>query len=241
MAVRRYSPLAAALVMASSFAPPAQAQLATYNNRCTTSGLIACFSLSIATTPLGSGTGVVISVTNWQGTGGYPAAAPSFLGQITFWNFASSGSTTYVSTATASGTAVGTGSAGGWVVQQDANAPGLLRLGGTGPQSPLAGCAAPSPTFPQPNYWSTCGGGALVLSFTIPTQWTVAADVPVTLSIFGDGSSANRCHLGTNNPNTLNCGEVTPVSVPEPEGWLLMASGILGLAFVGRRRRDEEA
>jgi hypothetical protein len=252
LAFGRYFPFAACLTLALVAAPPASAQTAAYNNQCATGTLAACWSISITTTQVAAAaTRIVVAVTNWQGTAGYPAD-PNVLSTINLWTAPGTGTgNSFVQAADMSGLiAISVNGATGWSATQDGFAG--IRLSSSGITGGLAGCVAP-PTissFTVTSYWSTCGGGTLVFDFTIPTLWNVPAGVPVTLSA-GSGALGSRCDLGVNNPaftpgRSDPCGTFTPptpppTSVPEPEGWLLMASGLVGFVFVNRRRKDTRA
>ncbi|MEQ1858197.1 MAG: hypothetical protein ABL963_17220 [Longimicrobiales bacterium] len=254
MELRRYS-FAAGLALTLAFAPPAAAQTVSYLNQCATGSLAACWSISISTTAaFGGGTDVLVSVTNWQGTPGY-TAAPNVLETINIWTAPGTGTgNSFVQNADLTGsTATNVGGAAGWTATQDGFQG--IRLSTATALGGLAGCTAPASVggnpIPVTSYWSTCGSSALVMRFNIPTVWSVPVGVPVTLSAGGVNGLGSRCDLGVNNPaftpgRSDPCGPITPpppppTSVPEPEGWLLMASGLFGLAFVRLRRKDAQA
>jgi len=253
MASKRMFPLAAGLAMTLAIASRTEAQTVSYLNQCATGSLAACWSISVTTTAAsGGGTDVLVSVTNWQGTPGY-TADPNVLSTINLWNApgTGTGNSLPLSVDLGGSTATNVGGATGWTaVQQGFGGVQLTTFAFSGG---LAGCAAPANvgSFAVTSYWSTCGSGALVMRFILPSAWSVPTGDPWTLSANGAGGLGSRCDLGVNNPaftpgRSDPCGPFTPpteppVSVPEPEGWLLMATGLFGLAFVGRQRLSEQA
>lgn len=95
----------------------------------------------------------------------------------------------------------------------------------------IAGCD-PMPFTGETVWYRGCGATAFV-SYDLPGNWTLTENTRVSWSGWPlvDGNFLG-CTTG------VDCARVT---VPEPSSALLLASGLLGLAFVGSRRRKHLA
>jgi len=98
------------------------------------------------------------------------------------------------------------------------------------PFDPVAvvGCDAP----PQGPYWATgyyqtCGDGWVGFEFTLPGTWTFDQSSYVSLVGWGQDDSLFTCQFGQ------GCAAATP----EPMTVVLLATGLLGIGVVRRRRK----
>lgn len=220
----------------------ARADVKAFSNRCSLGAVRACASLQVFTTLNGSGgTNVTILVRNLQGgtnafgdnTGG---SLISRIGIVTPTIAGAAG----LSVASQSGGLTVGNPGSQWFLRNPGGLGGLIELtagitnGGSGG---IAGCNAPLGGFTA-NYFQTCDGGWVALTFTTSNAWSANnAELAFLVTDFANVGPivGVECDTDTLNNPRPNCFDATVT--PEPVTMILLGSGLASMGGMGLVRR----